>query len=684
MVSISKFKKQIGEHGIDSKANLASSLSYMKMQIQNERFVSIKEKLENNSKNIESYVSHLKELAASRVDSTTSSSGNHLSLRMNHPLSKLSGLVQGSEDDTDNKKEVVFSETTKLPLIERIPSYTTWIFLDRNKIMADDRRRHINYDHHGNEALICSDNEDDLVQLEDEKHKFSDGEDRLIRMAFSECGIGNGVVDVLTQFVGGSSQEIQERCTVLMETDQQMEIQKKPLKEKISGDNMYLGQSLSTALDSFDNLFCRRCLVFNCRLHCCSQAPTCHNEKQIGQFVTEVDHKPCGDQCYLQQTCKSTGNSIKASLKWSNWSPLEKDLYLKGLQIFGRNSCFIARNLLVGLKTCEEVSIYMSGDGAVMPCGSSAKVNSNFVEAGRDGMDLMEPDMPGKSRISRKRGRVRKGKVKSSRKYRQSLWRMIVEGKDIPYKQYSPCICQPTCGKQCPCLQNGACCEKYCGCSKRCKNRFRGCYCAKGQCKSQQCPCFAAKRECDPDVCRSCWISCGDGSLRGPPRRGNSQCANMVLLLRQHQRILLAKSDIVGWGAFVKNPVNKDDYLGEYTGELISHQEADRRGKIYDRADMSYLFNLNDKYVIDAYRKGDKLKFANHSSNPNCYARVMLVAGDHRVGIYANEQIQAGEEIFFDYRYGPDESPAWALKPTLSKKDGLPLPRGRAKKHKSS
>ena len=39
----------------------------------------------------------------------------------------------------------------------------------------------------------------------------------------------------------------------------------------------------------------------------------------------------------MKQTCKSTGNSIKASLKWSNWSPLEKDLYLKGLQIFGRN-----------------------------------------------------------------------------------------------------------------------------------------------------------------------------------------------------------------------------------------------------------------------------------------------------------------------------------------------------------
>jgi len=40
------------------------------------------------------------------------------------------------------------------------------------------------------------------------------------------------------------------------------------------------------------------------------------------------------------------------------WSELEMGLYEKGLQVFGRNSCLIARNMLQGLKTCAEVDTY--------------------------------------------------------------------------------------------------------------------------------------------------------------------------------------------------------------------------------------------------------------------------------------------------------------------------------------
>ncbi|KAJ9540755.1 hypothetical protein OSB04_027261 [Centaurea solstitialis] len=346
-------------------------------------------------------------------------------------------------------------------------------------------------------------------------------------------------------------------------------------------------------------------------------------------------------------------------------------------------SCLIARNLLGGLKTCLEVH-HVLNSYENKP-SSQGREDTNSLDDGckDDSNENKGLAIKRRSRFLRRRNRVRRLKFTWKSPGHHSMRKRISDKKDIPCRQYTPCGCQSTCGDDCSCRKNGTCCEKYCGCPKTCKNRFRGCHCAKSQCGSRQCPCYAANRECDPDVCRHCWISCGDGTLGHPERKGdNYECKNMKLLLKQQQRVLLGRSDVSGWGAFLKNSVPKHEYLGEYTGELISHYEADKRGKIYDRENSSFLFNLNDQYVLDACRKGDKLKFANHSPTPNCYAKVLMVGGDHRVGIFAKEKISAGEELFYDYRYEPDQAPAWAKKPedSGSRKDDAGPSSGRAKK----
>ncbi|XP_062083642.1 histone-lysine N-methyltransferase EZA1 isoform X2 [Humulus lupulus] len=838
-------------------------MNQLKKQILAERLVEIRGKVENNGKSLQTNLLETLSLAKSTKGNSNleeENGGKMLCLRIEKPLCKFSGCAQGFGDkDHVSYHDFVPQSSIKLPYVESLPPYTTWIFLQRNQRMADDQsvvgRRRIYYDEeHGSEALICSDSEEEILEHEEGKREFSKGEDQILCTVFGEHGLGEEVVKSVSNFIGVSTVEVQERYNTIIGKSEELD----PNNGKVfePGKGMLLDKSLTDALDSFDNLFCRRCMVFDCRLHGCSHTVVLPSEKQMYWSEHEDDRKPCSDQCYLkfnivkslpggpksnnvlrlpssiagepsataniitniasddrsvsQEIVPTNSNAICISesaealnvdipttiaichesmgkrktvketdaglelvrvsddLEASNkkqkrlnvfnaksgttedipvqgcelstktrhldvvlhsksehqmieknsgnlsidepgvvealelkrpfdskegkilgisssteWKQMEKDLYMKGLEIFGRNSCLIARNLLSGFKTCLEVSSYMCEGGVSMTHKSIAGPSSFTDENGNTETDYTDQEMPAKSRLIRRRGKARKLKYSMKSPGHPSIWKRIADGKNQSCKQYTPCGCESMCGKQCPCLVNGTCCEKYCGCSKSCKNRFRGCHCAKSQCRSRQCPCFAAGRECDPDVCRNCWVSCGDGTLEEPPRQGDGQCGNMRLLLRQQQRILLAKSDVAGWGAFIKNSVNKNDYLGEYTGELISHREADKRGKIYDRANSSFLFDLNDQYVLDAYRKGDKLKFANHSSNPNCYAKVMLVAGDHRVGIFAKDHIEASEELFYDYRYGPAQAPVWARKPEGSKREESSASQGRAKKHQS-
>jgi SET domain-containing protein len=84
------------------------------------------------------------------------------------------------------------------------------------------------------------------------------------------------------------------------------------------------------------------------------------------------------------------------------------------------------------------------------------------------------------------------------------------------------------------------------------------------------------------------------------------------------RRYVARRSPIHGNGVFATAPIGKGEEIIQYKGTLMTHAEADEMYGDGGETGHTFLFTLNDEYIVDANRKGNTARWINHSCAPNC------------------------------------------------------------------
>eukprot|EP00347_Sterkiella_histriomuscorum_P020711 403336770 len=94
----------------------------------------------------------------------------------------------------------------------------------------------------------------------------------------------------------------------------------------------------------------------------------------------------------------------------------------------------------------------------------------------------------------------------------------------------------------------------------------------------------------------------------------------------------------VMWGLFTLEQIPAGAFVVEYLGEVLTAKEGDKRGKVYDKVGMSYLFDMSDPDDQDEY----DMRVQHSNIEGFTY---------HKIGLFTTKVIQAGEELTIDYKW---------------------------------
>lgn len=119
------------------------------------------------------------------------------------------------------------------------------------------------------------------------------------------------------------------------------------------------------------------------------------------------------------------------------------------------------------------------------------------------------------------------------------------------------------------------------------------------------------------------------------------------------RRIQVRRSPIHGNGVFAATDLAAESRVIEYKGLRLRHAKADVLYEGNAETGHTFLFTLNDDYVIDANQGGNDARWINHSCAPNCQAFLIEHEGRDRrldrVVIETIRPIKQGEELAYNY-----------------------------------
>lgn len=188
-----------------------------------------------------------------------------------------------------------------------------------------------------------------------------------------------------------------------------------------------------------------------------------------------------------------------------------------------------------------------------------------------------------------------------------------------------------------------------------------GCEC--GVCEAKSSCCFAQNGQSLPYT--------STGRVRVPPGTPiyecnkrctcNASCLNRVVQRGTSTQLCIFRTDNGrGWGVKTLRAIKRGTFVVHYVGEVISTEEAERRGKQYDVTGRTYLFDLDYNetdgqcpYTVDAAMYGNVSHFINHSCDPNLAVYAIWIncldPNLPNLALFAIKDIKQNEELTFDY-----------------------------------